>query len=196
MAEKGSGRTLLGAVVDPLGLFSGSGLVEVDSDDRKALQAAAKLGELLQRSQQQQQQHVQGTAASSSSHNTDPLAVLAELGPQELVAVASQVAQRVGPKLWAKRAEAVMLGSRFAGIALQQQATRLEKKRVGGGNSVSPAAAAAAAAAAGASQSIATAAATVADADVPFHEAGQSSERAKAQSDRLARARELLLEAS
>ena len=37
------GRSLLGLALDPLGLFQGSALVELDSSDRRALEAATKV---------------------------------------------------------------------------------------------------------------------------------------------------------
>ena len=108
-------RSLLGALVDPLGMFRGSGVVDMDEQDQRALAAAAKLSELL--------------AAS-------PYAAQAQsLTPQDLLAVA----QEVVPRLWARRLGVAQASGRFAGVLLEQQARRLEKRR----NPTPPAAAAA-----------------------------------------------------
>ena len=101
----GAPRSLLGAVVDPLGLFRGSGVVDLDTQDARALAAAAKLGDLL--------------AAS-------PYAAQARsLSPRDLLAVARAVA----PRLWARRVALAQASGRFAGVLLEQQARRLEKRR-------------------------------------------------------------------
>jgi len=189
-------RTVLGSVVDPFGLFSGSGLVEVDANDRKALEAAAKLGELLARAQEQQQQQ---RAKTGGSGGGGVVAFDTDLTPQELVVVAVEVAQKVGPLLWAKRAEAVMLGARFAGIALQQQATRLEKRR-GDSAAVAMSAAAdvpAAAAAANEAASVSLPSEEAEGSSKMGHLAAPhapSSSKAPPPTERLLKARELLLD--
>lgn len=169
-------RSLLGALLDPLGLFRGSGVVDMDEQDQRALAAAAKLSELL--------------AAS-------PYAAQAQsLTPQDLLAVA----QAVAPRLWARRLGVAQASGRFAGVLLEQQARRLEKRR-----NFTPPAAAAAETVASTTSATSTAAATTARSSATVSTPGAASgaaavprpppmQQSPAPSPRLEKARLLLAE--
>ena len=164
-------RSLLGALIDPLGLFRGSGVVDMDAQDEQALAAAAKLSELL--------------AAS-------PYATQAQsLTPQDLLAVVQEVA----PRLWARRLGVAQASGRFAGVLLEQQARRLEKRR----NPTPPTGAGAMASSATTATTSATATAatrgsTGASAAAATPRPSTAVEQPSAPSPRLAKARLLLAE--
>jgi len=98
-----SGRTVLGALVDPLGLFKDSPIMAVAETDERALAATRQLIRLLSR---------------------QPLGdQLAALSPREVQEVAAIVAR----KLWERRAGLLLTGNRFATTVLKQTLERLDQ---------------------------------------------------------------------
>ncbi|EKX47533.1 hypothetical protein GUITHDRAFT_137316 [Guillardia theta CCMP2712] len=100
-----NGRTLLGMLVDPLGIFRGTGIFTSDEDDRRVMEATQRLLEVVQR---------QSVRESMGS-----------LRPQELRAVAAIVVR----KLWDKRAKLLLTSNKLASTALRQSLQRLERRR-------------------------------------------------------------------
>lgn len=105
-----TGRTLLGTVMDPLGIFSTSTLVEVDDADERTLEAAGKLLEI-----------VQSAGGSKVTAN-----VLQDITPAD----ARKLAASVSRILWEKRVELTVLTGHLAYVMLRQTARRLEKPKV------------------------------------------------------------------
>jgi hypothetical protein len=89
-----NGRTLLGSVLDPLGLFKASGLVTTDADDARVIAATDALAEIIARA------GVQGGGTGGLD--------VGALSQREL----QQVAQSVARKLWARRGAARATSSR------------------------------------------------------------------------------------
>jgi hypothetical protein len=106
-----TGRTLLGTVIDPLGIFSTSTLVEVDDADERTLEAAGKLLEI-----------VQGAGGSSKVTAN----VLQDITPAD----ARKLAASVSRILWEKRVELTVLTGHLAYVMLRQTARRLEKPKI------------------------------------------------------------------
>lgn len=106
-----TGRTLLGTVMDPLGIFSTSTLVEVDDADERILGAAGKLLEIVQ------------SAGGNSKLTTN---VLQDITPAD----ARKLAASVSRILWEKRVELTVLTGHLAYVMLRQTARRLEKPKI------------------------------------------------------------------
>lgn len=106
-----TGRTLLGTVIDPLGIFSTSTLVEVDDADERTLEAAGKLLEIVQ------------SAGGSSKVTAN---VLKDITPAD----ARKLAASVSRILWEKRVELTVLTGHLAYVMLRQTARRLEKPKI------------------------------------------------------------------
>ena len=104
--DDGNERSLLGYAVDPLGLFKGSALVDVDETDERALAASKKLLELISADA--------GTRLSVSSSSSP----ISQLSPDLLLRVTTQ---EVFPRLW-KRRGAAPSANRFTTLVLQQGA--------------------------------------------------------------------------
>lgn len=100
-----NGRSVLGTLIDPLGIFAESDLVSLDRTDKRALAATQSLVELLQ-----EQTKVDASALQS-------------LNPQEV----REVALLVSRKLWTRRRELALTTNRLAVVALLQTLDRLEK---------------------------------------------------------------------
>lgn len=101
-----SGRTVLGTIVDPLGLFESSPLVNVCDEDEKTVETTQKLISLL------------GSQMSASNGMVD----VSDLKREELV----ELSAILGRKVWDRRVALVRTGSRFATKFLEVTATRLE----------------------------------------------------------------------
>lgn len=99
-------RSVLGYAVDPLGLFKGSALVEVDDIDERALAASEKLLELL-------------------NTNADALPLASSVGDLSSAEL-SNLARILAPKLWERRAALLLSANRFTALLLSQAARRLE----------------------------------------------------------------------
>ena len=101
-----SGRTLLGTLVDPLGLFQSSPLVNTCDQDEKIVETTRKLVALF------------GNQMSTS----DGLVDLSNLQRDELLEFSSILARKV----WDRRSALLKTGNRFATKLLQLTAFRLE----------------------------------------------------------------------
>jgi len=100
-----NGRSVLGTLVDPLGIFANSDLVKLDETDKRALAASQRLVEILQK------------------QPSVDAAVLRDMQPQEIREVATIVAR----KLWENRRTLALASNRLAVVALLQTLDRLEK---------------------------------------------------------------------
>ena len=103
-----SGRTVLGSLVDPLGVFRGSPIVRVNELDERTVETTRNLIALLQSS---------ATSASDSSLD------ISTLSNEEIVEISSIVAQ----KLFERRSGVIMTTNRLAMELLEITANRLEK---------------------------------------------------------------------
>jgi hypothetical protein len=101
-----SGRTVLGALIDPLGLFQTSPLVNACETDEKTVETTRKLVTLLR------------NQMTSSGDAVD----LSDLRSDELVELSSILTRKV----WERRAALVKTGNRFATKLLELTAFRLE----------------------------------------------------------------------
>lgn len=102
-----TGRTLLGTMVDPLGLFRTSPLVRMNKLDEKTVETTRKLFELLQKRIQE-----------SDNSILDPTT----LSREEAVALASILIRKV----WARRSGVIQTGNRLAREMLLLTAKTLE----------------------------------------------------------------------
>ena len=103
-----SGRSVLGAIVDPLGLFQSSPIVNTCDRDQKVVETTQKLIALLQRQ----------LSASSSTGLVD----FSDLQQDEIIELSAILARKV----WSRRVSFLRTGSRFATKLLEQTAGRLE----------------------------------------------------------------------
>ena len=108
-----TGRTLLGTIIDPLGIFSTSSLVEVDESDERILEAAGKLTEILRN-------------ANGGNNLAGNANMLQNITPAD----ARKLAASVSNRLWEKRSELTVLTGHLAYVMLRQTARRLEKPKV------------------------------------------------------------------
>jgi len=102
-----SGRTVLGAFVDPLGLWRTSPLVRMNEVDERTVETTRKLIGLMQR-----QVQVAGNSAFDPS----------TLSREEVLAFSSILVRKV----WQRRLGVVMTGNRFARKLLELTARKLE----------------------------------------------------------------------
>lgn len=100
-----SGRTLLGTVLDPIGLFSGSSLIEFDAQDERVLTASSNLVVILQ----------EYLPKSDSS-------ILKQLDSQ----MSLRIAQVLLEKVWVRRNELQKFSWLILSEILQQTARRAE----------------------------------------------------------------------
>ncbi|CAB9516637.1 OF BC1 COMPLEX KINASE 3, chloroplastic [Seminavis robusta] len=103
-----SGRTVLGTLIDPIGLWRTSPLVRMNELDEKTVETTRKLFVL-----------VQEQAQSTSHLDLD----LTTLTPEEVVEVSSMLVRKV----WDKRMGVVQTGGRFARQLLELTAMKLER---------------------------------------------------------------------
>ena len=108
-----TGRSRLGRLVDPLGLFRGSPLVEADERDRQALQAAAKLAQIAS----------EVLPATGTNGASEPSA--AALSNEQL----RQLAQLLARKVWVRRQELGATSRRLTSVLLDQTAQRVLQGR-------------------------------------------------------------------
>ena len=124
---EGEGRSVLGTVLDPLGVFRGSPLVQNDERDRAALAAAAELaaiGNNLLGSGSAPELAaggggVTGSLISGSAAPSSPVSA-----PE-----AQKLATALTRKAFARRDELPLLFRRLAAEALDQTAARLARPR-------------------------------------------------------------------
>jgi len=103
-----TGRTVLGTLVDPLGVFRTSPIVRVNELDERTVETTRNLIELL---------------ASTSSQSADSNVDISELTSAEIVEISSIIAQ----KLFDRRSAVVKTSNRLAMQLLELTAARLEK---------------------------------------------------------------------
>lgn len=101
-----SGRTLLGSIVDPLGLFESSPLVNSDDMDEKTVDTTRKLVSLM----------------NSQLIDSDSSVDVSDLKRDEILELSSIL----GRKVWDRRMALLRTGSRFATKLLDVTAYRLE----------------------------------------------------------------------
>jgi hypothetical protein len=101
-----SGRTLLGTIVDPFGLFESSPLVNSCDTDEKTIETTRKLVSLV----------------SNQLSASDGTADLSDLKRDEVL----ELATILGRKVWDRRLALFRTGSRFATKLLEVTANRLE----------------------------------------------------------------------
>ena len=101
-----SGRSLLGTIVDPLGLFESSPLVNANESDDKTVETTQKLVSLVR------------NQLSASNGMVD----VSDLKQDEIIELSSIL----GRKVWDRRVSLVKTGNRFANKLLQLTAGRLE----------------------------------------------------------------------
>ena len=108
-----SGRTVLGTIVHPFGLFRTSPMVPMNDFDTTTVETTRRLLELFQQQQQQQQQ------STSSRNNMD----INSLTTQELADLSSTLIQKV----WSKRNGIAFTTRRLANQLLTVTADQLER---------------------------------------------------------------------
>ena len=110
----GQRRSLLGAVVDPAGLFRQSGLVNTDGRDRAALEAASKLTHLARELLAEGQQ-----ATGLAEGDPSPLSESARQQEQQ------ELVRALTSKAWERRDDLRVVTRRIAAEALDQAASRV-----------------------------------------------------------------------
>jgi len=105
-----NGRTVLGSVLDPFGVFKSSGLVTTDADDERVIKATADLAQIL-----------------SKLSNQPGVALPTTLSQREF----QQVANSVGRKVFERRDGLRATSSRFAAALLRQSLRRLDARDEG-----------------------------------------------------------------
>ena len=106
-----SGRSLLGSVIDPLGLWRTSPLVSMTENDLQILQSTRKVIELL------------STSEDSKNMNRDALQNLNDLSNEEILELSSLLVQ----KIWNKRAGVLNTSRRLAFELIKVTADTLER---------------------------------------------------------------------
>jgi hypothetical protein len=112
-----NGRTVLGTIVDPLGLFQTSPLVNANDQDEKTVEMTTKLFELLRRAPR----NGNGSAANDASFLVAGVD-LSSLDEEEIVTFS----RILTTKIWDRRVALVRTGNRFFNKFLQLTANRLE----------------------------------------------------------------------
>lgn len=107
-----TGRTVLGTLVDPLGLFQTSPLVNTNDQDEKAVKTTQDLVEVLRKIQ----------SKNEGSDTTNGSIDLQSLNNEEILAFS----RILSTKLWDRRSAFVRSSNRFVNQMLQLTATRLE----------------------------------------------------------------------
>ncbi len=115
-------RSALGAVVDPLGIFSKGRLVNMDAADDRVLQSASAIVSALRGSQS-------AILSSPSGGEEVPLSPLraAQEGLRSLSAdEAREIAGIISQRLWSRRRDLARVGGRLGRVLLKQARQRLE----------------------------------------------------------------------
>jgi len=108
----GDGRSLLGLVVDPFGIFRNSRIIENNDRDRKALEAAGRLVEM-----------------AASMVGTAPASGLTPDGRSAANAEAAALARALVRKAWDRRQSIPAIGRLFLLEALDQTYHRLSGRQ-------------------------------------------------------------------
>jgi hypothetical protein len=113
-----NGRSLLGTVVDPFGIFSQSPLVNVDAMDERTVQVTQELIDIFGKLQKQQQQQPHGAT-------TKPFMALdlQSLDRQELMEISSILTK----KLFERRRQLLQSSNRLLKTLLDLTAARLQQ---------------------------------------------------------------------
>jgi len=106
-----TGRTVLGTLVDPLGLFQTSPLVNTNEQDEKVVKTTQELVEILRKAQG-------NTEGGDTTNGID----IQSFNNEELLAFS----RILSTKLWERRSALVKSSNRFVNQMLQLTATRLE----------------------------------------------------------------------
>mmetsp|Transcript_38280 Transcript_38280/g.80027 ORF Transcript_38280/g.80027 Transcript_38280/m.80027 type:complete len:943 (-) Transcript_38280:79-2907(-) len=106
-----TGRTVLGTIVDPLGLFQTSPLVNTNELDEKAVKTTQELVDLLRKIQSKNEENDTTKGIEVQSLNNEELLVFSRI---------------LSTKLWDRRTALVKSSNRFVNQMLQLTATRLE----------------------------------------------------------------------
>ena len=106
-----TGRTVLGTLVDPLGLFQTSPLVNTNDQDQKIVQTTQELADVLRKIQNKNE-------GGDIANGLD----LQSLNSEELIALS----RILSTKLWERRSAFINTSNRFVNQMLQLTATRLE----------------------------------------------------------------------
>jgi hypothetical protein len=121
-----NGRSILGSLVDPFGLFSRSTITEPDELDKEVLAQGGRLLELLLKTLEDQMPSPLPSSSSSGVSRASDEAVRAvvsfvrSMGPQETVALVRVLAQRI----FARRGDLLGLGRFALQTALAQAGAR------------------------------------------------------------------------
>jgi len=125
--QESSPRSLLGVFLDPLGLFSGSRLIEADEMDRKVIGQVSRVLQAVQAvSNGAESVDANASPAPFSLRNVRDsvspiLSTLGALSPRDR----GQLVQSLAAKLWAKREHAVVLGNEFVREVVTQTSQRV-----------------------------------------------------------------------
>ena len=119
----GSGRSRLGLLLDPLGFFKGSALVDNDERDRQALEAAAKLAELAD--------ELLPAGLIGSASGDAPTAT--RLPGSQLLTQPElrDLSSKLVTKVWARREELRVVSRRLAVKLLDQTSQRAFRRSTG-----------------------------------------------------------------
>eukprot|EP00535_Pseudo-nitzschia_heimii_P009444 CAMPEP_0197183516 /NCGR_PEP_ID=MMETSP1423-20130617/7860_1 /TAXON_ID=476441 /ORGANISM="Pseudo-nitzschia heimii, Strain UNC1101" /LENGTH=945 /DNA_ID=CAMNT_0042634101 /DNA_START=211 /DNA_END=3048 /DNA_ORIENTATION=- len=109
-----TGRTVLGSLVDPLGLFQTSPLVNTNDQDEKVVKTTQDLAEMFRK--------IQAKNSEGGSDATTSGVDLQSLNNEEVLAFS----RILTTKLWIRRTAFVKSSNRFVNQMLQLTATRLE----------------------------------------------------------------------
>ena len=121
-----SQRSRLGSLIDPLGLFRGSPLVEVDAKDREALSAAAKLADLASELLPARASPTDGATGGTPAADSPPPPLLSTVLTSDDL---RRLAQLIAVKLWERREALQLVSRRFAATLLDQTLRRVSTQR-------------------------------------------------------------------
>ena len=106
-----TGRTVLGTIVDPLGLFQTSPLVNTNDQDQKIVQTTQDLVEVIRKIQSKNEGGDMMNGVDIQSLNSEELLAFSRI---------------LSTKLWERRSAFISTSNRFVNQMLQLTATRLE----------------------------------------------------------------------
>lgn len=114
-------RSNLGALVDPLGIFSQGRLVNPDSNDERVLESASAIVQAVRASSPPPSAATGDVSSGGGGPLTALTSELQALSPAE----AAQISSIIADKVWTRRRELVRIGGRFTRVLLQQARQRL-----------------------------------------------------------------------
>jgi hypothetical protein len=122
-----SGRTVLGSLVDPLGVFKHSPIVRVDELDERTVETTRNLIQLLLT-----QTSGGGGSTMNTSESSSSLLMMNDLSSGEI----SEIASIIASKLFSRRNGVIKTSNRLVMQLLQLTADRLEKDGGSGGRHI------------------------------------------------------------